>query len=106
MGTSTVTIDDLPTTSVVEALPLTQSSFSSFGTVVENPEPALKPSTKLDRLPPNAIQANQGTAIKYQHVTDMLDLYGSAPSNVSSRAVVNMFVCAPRELQSVSEEVV
>jgi ureidoglycolate lyase len=105
MGTSTVTIDDLPTT-VVEALPLNQSSFFNFGTVVENPEPALKPSTKMDRLPRNAIQVNQGTAIKYQHVTDMLDLYDSAPSNVSSRAVVNMFVCAPRELQSVSEEAV
>jgi ureidoglycolate lyase len=106
MATGMVTMDGLPTTLVVEALSLTPISFSDFGTVVENPDPALKPSTEINQLPSNAVQANQGTAIKYQHVTHMLDLYSSAPSKKSSRAVMNMFVCAPRELQPTSEETV
>ncbi|KAE8448200.1 hypothetical protein EG329_009804 [Mollisiaceae sp. DMI_Dod_QoI] len=49
-------------------------------------------------LPPNAVQANQGSALKYLDVTHMKDYYGSAPSKVPGKAVMNMFVCAPRAL--------
>lgn len=103
MANSPVTMDSLPAT-IVEVRPLTQVSFSDFGTVIENPNPFLQPPVKMDRLPPYATEANQGTAIKYQDVTNMRDLYPMAPSKASSRAVMNMFVCAPRELQRVSDE--
>ncbi|KAG4442186.1 hypothetical protein IFR05_002344 [Cadophora sp. M221] len=80
--------------------PLTQSTFSPFGTAITNPAPSLIPSSALvpSNLPRNAVQANQGSALKYLDVTHMLDLYSQAPSKVSSKAVMNMFVCAPRAL--------
>lgn len=49
-------------------------------------------------MPPNAVQANQGTAVKYLDVTHVKDYYATAPSARSSKAVMNMFVCAPRDL--------
>jgi ureidoglycolate lyase len=86
----------------LEARPLNQDEFSSFGTVIENPAPGLVPTASLSRVPPNAVQANQGSALKFLDVTHMLDLYGSAVSKRSSKAVMNMFVCAPRDLRSSS----
>lgn len=85
---------------IIKPEKLHQKSFASFGTVIENPAPSLIPSSKLssDNVPPNAVQANQGSALKYLDVTHMKDLYGSAPSRVHSKAVMNMFVCAPRLL--------
>ncbi|PVH74973.1 ureidoglycolate hydrolase [Cadophora sp. DSE1049] len=77
---------------------LTQSTFSPFGTVIANPSPSLIPSSTLISIPPGAVQANQGSALKYLNVTDMRDLYSEAPSAVPSKAVMNMFVCAPRSL--------
>lgn len=85
--------------SIIEVHPLTQHNFSAFGTVIENPNPTTEPSAILEQLPPKAIRANQGTALKYIDVTKLLDLYGSAPSRVPSKAVMNMFVCAPRALR-------
>ena len=82
----------------LETEALCQDSFAAFGTVIENPVPSLIPSLHIKDLPPNAVQANQGSALKYMDVTHMEDLYSSAPSNVPSRAVMNMFVCAPRLL--------
>lgn len=77
---------------------LCEASFRDFGTVIENPAPSLIPSSKIAKLQPNAVQANQGTALKYLDVTHMRDYYGSAPSKVTGKAVMNMFVCAPRTL--------
>lgn len=88
-----------PCSSVIKAHPLTQYKFSEFGTVIENSNPTIEPSAILEQLPPKALLANQGTALKYVDVTKLLDLYGSAPSRVSSKAVMNMFVCAPRVLR-------
>ncbi|KAL2074002.1 hypothetical protein VTL71DRAFT_7780 [Oculimacula yallundae] len=81
--------------------PLTESQFSPFGTVITNPSPSLLPSSKLtpSSLPQNAVLANQGSALKYQDVTHMRDLYSQAPSRKASTAVMNMFVCAPRKLE-------
>jgi ureidoglycolate lyase len=87
-----------PYSSIIEVHPLTQHKFSDFGTVIENPNAIIEPSASLEQLPPKAIRANQGTALKYVDVTKLLDLYGSAPSRVASKAVMNMFVCAPRAL--------
>lgn len=84
---------------VVTASPLDHGGFAEFGTVIENLKPELEPSATIKELPPNVLLANQGTALKYRDVTNMLDLYGSAPSGVKSKAVMNMFVCAPRALR-------
>lgn len=84
---------------VITASPLDYDGFAEFGTVIENLKPELEPSANVEELPQNALLANQGTALKYQDVTKMVDLYGSAPSGVTSKAVMNMFVCAPRALQ-------
>lgn len=83
---------------VVDVQPLCQQAFAGFGTVVENPAPGIIPGAHLRQIPEGAVQANQGSALKYHDVTDLLDLYTSAPSKVASRAVMNMFVCAPRPL--------
>ena len=77
---------------------LSQSSFSAFGTVIENPAPLLVPAANLKAVPPNAVQANQGSALKYLDVTCMRDFYSHAPSHQQAKAVMNMFVCAPRSL--------
>ncbi|TAQ83344.1 hypothetical protein B7494_g8334 [Chlorociboria aeruginascens] len=90
-------------TMVVEPELLTGAEFSMFGTVIENPAPKIVPSPRIKQLPPNAVHANQGSALKYQDVTQMQDLYVSAPSTQPGRAVMNMFVCAPRPLLPSSE---
>jgi ureidoglycolate lyase len=89
---------------LIQVKNLSQGSFSLFGTVVENPAPSLVPSAQLANLPPNSIKANQGSALKYLDVTLMRDYYGSAPSEVKANAVMNMFVCAPRELLPAEQE--
>jgi ureidoglycolate lyase len=83
---------------VIDTEVLCQQSFAEFGTVIENPAPSLIPSLDIRSLPKNAVQANQGSALKYLDVTHMVDLYGSAPSHEPAKAVMNMFVCAPRPL--------
>lgn len=93
---------------VVTALPLEPAAFAPFGSVVQNPKPHLHPSAFATaaatgrgaslQLPFHPVAANQGSAIKYQHVTHMLDLYAQAPSRQPGRAVMNMFVCAARTL--------
>ncbi|KAB2105514.1 hypothetical protein AG0111_0g5737 [Alternaria gaisen] len=80
---------------------LTPTAFSQFGTVIENP--TTSPSAQLpipNRLPPpDAVAANQGSATKYLDVTHMSNLYGLAPSKKPAKAVMNMFVCSPRNLR-------
>ncbi|KAF2851252.1 ureidoglycolate hydrolase-like protein [Plenodomus tracheiphilus IPT5] len=80
---------------------LTPTAFNQFGTVIENP--ATSPSSKLPiphRIPPpDAVHANQGSATKYLHVTHMSNLYSLAPSKKPAKAVMNMFVCSPRNLR-------
>jgi ureidoglycolate lyase len=80
---------------------LTPTAFAQFGTVIENP--TTSPSSKLpipDRAPtPDVVQANQGSALKYLDVTHMSNLYDLAPSKKPAKAVMNMFVCSPRNLR-------
>ncbi|CAI6339008.1 unnamed protein product [Periconia digitata] len=77
---------------------LTQSSFSQFGTVIENP--AHSPLPPSQRGPaPDAVSANQGSAIKLLDVTHPSNLYSLAPSKKPAKAVMNMFICSPRELR-------
>ncbi|KAL2757943.1 hypothetical protein ACRALDRAFT_1068407 [Sodiomyces alcalophilus JCM 7366] len=84
----------------ISAQPLTPAGFAPFGSVVQNPHPSVHPSPSLAAtLTHDAVPANQGTAIKYQHLSRPLDLYTSAPSRVPSKPVLNLFVCAARPLR-------
>ncbi|KAK5661700.1 hypothetical protein OQA88_9800 [Cercophora sp. LCS_1] len=86
---------------VVDAVLLTREGFAPFGDVIDNPRPDLHPSqaaTTGGPLPHDGIVANQGSAIKYQDVTRMVNLYDQAPSARPGVAVMNMFVCAARSL--------
>lgn len=85
---------------VVTAQPLEASAFAPFGEVIQNPRPGLHPSNfaAAGPLPLAAVSANQGSAIKYQHVTRMVNTYDQAPSGKPGVAVMNMFVCAARKL--------
>jgi ureidoglycolate lyase len=85
--------------------PLTQDTFSSFGTVIENPVRSSPDAdgagtTTSDSLPPNVVFANQGSAMKVLDVTKTTDYYDEAPSRKPAKAVMNMFICAPRKLRS------
>ncbi|KAJ9620940.1 hypothetical protein H2203_007526 [Taxawa tesnikishii (nom. ined.)] len=76
---------------------LTPAAFASFGTVVQNPSHA--PSTAgFQSL--QAVQANQGSALKYLDVTHLDNHYNLAPSRKPAKAVMNMFVCSPRTLEA------
>jgi ureidoglycolate lyase len=84
---------------VTDATPLTREAFAPFGDVVENPRPNVRPSAankSPSLLPSNAISANQGSAIKYEHVSHQINLYDQAPSGRPGSATMNMFVCAAR----------
>ena len=94
-----VTIEGPKGEVVLETELLSQSAFSAFGTVIENPAPSVVPSSNLRSVPPSATSANQGSALRYANVTYMKDFYRSAPSNQEAEAVMNMFVCAPRSLR-------
>lgn len=83
---------------LLRAEPLEHTTFSQFGDVIANPAPHLVPSPNLKDIPDSAVLANQGSAIKHLDVTKMQDLYTSAPSTQQAKAVMNMFVCAPRQL--------
>jgi ureidoglycolate lyase len=84
---------------VIEVDILSQDAFSSFGTVIENPAPSTIPAPRMQHVPTNAVQANQGTALKYLDVTHMKNYYGiGTGSKRPGTAVMNMFVCAPRRL--------
>jgi ureidoglycolate lyase len=87
----------------VTAKPLTRESFAAFGDVIANPRPDVVPSPSAAlpslRLPFQAVTANQGSAIKYQHVTRPLNLYDQAPSRVRAVGIASMFVCAAGRLE-------
>ncbi|KAK2615716.1 hypothetical protein N8I77_002451 [Diaporthe amygdali] len=85
---------------VVTAQPLKGGAFAPFGEVIQNPRPGLHPSNFAGAgpLPLAAVSANQGSAIKYQHVTRMVNKYDQAPSGKPGVAVMNMFVCGARKL--------
>ncbi|OBT42075.1 hypothetical protein VE00_06556 [Pseudogymnoascus sp. WSF 3629] len=86
-----------PSPLLLTLTPLTQSTFTPYGSVLSNPNPNLTPSSSSPP-PPGSISANQGSALKYPDITPLTDLYASAPSGLPSRATISMFVCAPRPL--------
>lgn len=72
-------------------------TFAAFGTVIQNPAHAPAGSAYVHH---NAVSANQGSALKYIDVSHLTNHYDMAPSRKPAKAVMNMFVCSPRELQS------
>lgn len=85
----------------VEVEPLRQSAFLAFGTVIENPSFSTSdPQQRLASSGLRAVPANQGTALKYSHVSPFTGLYDHAPSQRMGTPVMNMFVCAPRSLRA------
>lgn len=76
--------------------PLTPAAFSPFGTVIENPVRTGSPQPGGGL---QTVSANQGTALKYLDVTHMTDFYQLAASGKPAKAVMNMFVCSPRQLR-------
>jgi len=73
--------------------PLTESSFSSFGTVIQNPSNSQNPTTM------KSISANQGSAQKYIDISHITNFYSLSPSRNPAKPVMNMFVCSPRKLR-------
>ena len=104
----------------VGAEPLTPHAFRPFGTVIANPIPGQPVPNNSDALAAlvqgpglgseNTLRdesagqvcpvlANQGTALKYENVSTMIDLSARAWSGRPARPVMNLFVCAPRGLE-------
>ncbi|KAM4063892.1 ureidoglycolate lyase domain-containing protein [Hirsutella rhossiliensis] len=81
----------------VQAEPLTAASFAPFGSVVANPRPDVDPGRDHGGLvlPPNAVSANQGSAIQYRDVGCVCNLYDQAPSG-RGEPRMSVFVCAAR----------
>ncbi|SMY28847.1 unnamed protein product [Zymoseptoria tritici ST99CH_1A5] len=72
---------------------ITPVNFAQFGEVIENPLTAAHQSKH------QSIVANQGSATKHLDITHIDNHYATlAPSRKPARAVMNMFVCKPREL--------
>lgn len=71
---------------------LNPESFRPFGEVIQNP------ATHAGKPELDTVEANQGSATKWLDVTHMENWYHMAPSGKFGKAVMNMFVCRPREL--------
>ncbi|KAK4095905.1 ureidoglycolate hydrolase [Parathielavia hyrcaniae] len=86
---------------VIHAVGLTREAFASFGDAVENPRAGVHPSSVARKspqslLPFNYVSANQGSAIKYQHVSHQLNLYDQSRSGRPGAAIMSIFTCAAR----------
>ncbi|KAJ0421082.1 ureidoglycolate hydrolase [Aspergillus carlsbadensis] len=87
--------------------PLTRTSFAPFGTAIIPPLPRntisapdpLSSHPKHD-LVPEAVAANQLSALKYSPISPLLNNYpGNCPSGKASEARISMFSCFPRRLR-------
>jgi ureidoglycolate lyase len=81
----------------MEISALTESSFSQFGSIIQNPAHSPQQSTKT------AVVANQGSALKYVDVANLTNYYPLSPSKKPARSVLNMFVCSPRKLRKTDQ---
>ena len=72
---------------------LNPKEFAPFGQVIQNP------ATHGDLPALQHVTANQGSATKWLDVTNLTNHYELGSSGKSAKAVVNMFVCEPRQLK-------
>lgn len=77
---------------------LTAEAFAPYGTIITSPIP---PSTTIipTILPPNAVPANQGTAVKIPNVTSLTSTYHLTSSGAPARPSMSLFSCFPRALR-------
>lgn len=73
---------------------LTETNFSQFGTLIQNPAHCPQNPTTA-----KVISANQGSALKYMDITHVTNFYPRAPSKIAAKPAMNMFVCSPRKLR-------
>ncbi|KAK2758619.1 hypothetical protein FQN54_003309 [Arachnomyces sp. PD_36] len=96
-----------PPNSRITAVPLTQETFSPFGTVITSPLPRdlasipsrPKSQSQSSHSPP-AVIANQSTALKYSPISPLQNGYTKhCPSGQGASARMSMFSCFPRRLR-------
>ncbi|MCJ1400445.1 Ureidoglycolate lyase [Xylographa trunciseda] len=88
----------------IDVEPLAQSSFSIFGSVIENPGSSPTSARHAhDTSFPAGVLANQGTARKYPEISPMVNHYGASQSHEDAKAVTTLFICSPRELRRATE---
>lgn len=88
----------------VTAERLTQEAFAPYGDVIANPRPDLHPAAFASEggsLPYSAASANQGTAIRYAHISKPRDLYAQSPSG-EGQLIMSQFICAGQKLPTVN----
>ncbi|KAL9090977.1 MAG: hypothetical protein Q9159_001720 [Coniocarpon cinnabarinum] len=82
---------------------LEQSTFSSFGTVIQCPPTDASEEYMLNNS--RCTTANQGSAFKWANVTNLTNFYDeSAPSRVKARPSVSLFHCMPRDVKTIKTE--
>lgn len=76
---------------------LTPTAFAPFGTVIQHPSKTNFPTPLL------AVEANQGSAIKYADVSPLISSYEMSKSTKPALPKISMFACKPRQLQQYSQ---
>ena len=83
----------------IQAIPLTTEAFSPFGTVIPLPLPD-SVNAIPDTPPPNAVLANQKTALKYPDLSPFKSTYRLSPSGIPARPTTSLFSCFPRKFRN------
>jgi len=83
----------------IQATPLTAEAFAPFGTIIKPPLPA-STTTIPDTAPPNAVYANQNTALKYPSISPITSTYPLSPSGIPANPTTSLFSCFPRTLRT------
>ncbi|KAI5856981.1 putative ureidoglycolate hydrolase [Tricharina praecox] len=85
-----------PSLPVLRLEPFTPAAFAPFGVCIETPRASTSPTNTS--FPP-AINANQGTALKYPHISSIVHTYPPpTPSTPEATHNLHLFSCSPRAL--------
>ena len=90
---------------IISCEQLTPESFAPFGTLTQNLYPEISRSNGRS-LPPGAIIANQGTAIKYSNVLHLTNRYSHSEvtkDGVAHLPTFSLFSCVPAPLTDVGQ---
>ncbi|KAK3067057.1 hypothetical protein LTR53_016290 [Teratosphaeriaceae sp. CCFEE 6253] len=77
----------------VRAEAIDATAFAAFGSVIQNP------ATHGNTPSLQSVEANQGSAVQWLHVTEMRSWYSQCQSRRPAQVVMNMFVSRPRQLE-------
>lgn len=76
--------------------PLSINAYGSFGDVIMHPEGAIGAQiTTMGKKTLTTVLTNQGTAFKTSNISNMVNLYESAPSGKKSSPRCTLFRCTP-----------